>query len=128
MGSLSGSGYGMFNINYSYLTAHRYSYNLLVGAIPDGLVLDHLCRVRNCVNPKHLEPTTHSVNILRGEGAAAKNIRKTHCKVGHIYNNHNTYNRPDGGRDCKICMVKRTHLWRLKKARKDKDYGQEQDK
>ena len=63
--------------------AHRIGYEQLVGPIPKGLELDHLCRVRHCVNPDHLEPVTHKENTLRGSCPAAVNARKTHCKRGH---------------------------------------------
>jgi HNH endonuclease len=59
-------GYGVFRIDRRSIYAHRYAYELLVGPIPDGLQLDHLCRVPPCVNPTHLEPVTHRENILRG--------------------------------------------------------------
>jgi hypothetical protein len=56
---------------------------LLVGPIPEGKQLDHLCRNRACINPEHLEPVTAKENILRGESFSAKNARKTHCIHGH---------------------------------------------
>src|ERR1051326_2493639 len=57
-------GYGNIHISTSpgreiKVPAHRFVYELLVGPVPDGLVLDHLCRVKNCVNPAHLEPVTN---------------------------------------------------------------------
>jgi len=64
-------GYGQFVINNKPTPAHRFAYEQLVGDIPRGLQLDHLCRVRNCVNPEHLEPVTSRENILRGEGICA---------------------------------------------------------
>lgn len=87
--------------------AHRVAYELLVGPIPDGLVIDHLCRVRNCVNPEHLEPVTNAENIRRGETGRARGAQqraKTHCAQGHPYDETNTYHRPQGGRDCRLCM------------------------
>ncbi len=87
--------------------AHRVAYELLVGPIPEGMTLDHLCRVRHCVNPAHLEPVTNRENLLRGEGFSAVNARKTHCKRGHEFNERNAYYRTKrrGGfeRDCKLC-------------------------
>lgn len=63
---------------------HRFAYTRLVGPIPEGLELDHLCRNRACVNPAHLEPVTHHQNVMRSPVAvAAINARKTHCKHGH---------------------------------------------
>jgi hypothetical protein len=65
------SGYGMFGGGYAgkVTTAHRWIYRRVVGPIPDGMVIDHLCRNKSCVNPDHLEPVTHSVNLLRGHAA-----------------------------------------------------------
>lgn len=79
-------GYGRFWLpNRRRVTqAHRLSYELLKGPIPDGLTLDHLCRNRSCVNPDHLEPVIGRVNTLRGEGPPAINSRKIHCIRGHL--------------------------------------------
>lgn len=85
------------------LRAHRVVYEQVVGPIPDGLVLDHLCRVRCCCNPDHLEPVTHIENIMRGAGTGAANAVKTHCKNGHEFTVENTYERPTGGRACRTC-------------------------
>jgi len=102
--SLSRDGYGQFAPKRNALAgAHRYSYELHVGPIPKGLEIDHLCRVRSCVNPDHLEPVTPKENILRGTGLAAVNARKTHCRNGHKLSGENLYVTPDGRRDCRIC-------------------------
>jgi hypothetical protein len=66
------TGYGSFSLDGRKVMAHRFAYELLVGPIPEDLELDHLCRVRHCVNPAHLEPVTHRENILRGMRAAAQ--------------------------------------------------------
>lgn len=81
--SKSHDGYGLFGMNGLQRYAHRVVYELLVGKIPDGLTLDHLCRNRCCVNPAHLEPVTLLENMSRGESFCAKNKRKTHCLRGH---------------------------------------------
>ena len=81
---------------------HRASYVAFVGPIPDGLVLDHLCRNRACINPDHLEAVTQSVNVLRGERTYEL---KSECKQGHPFDAANTYARPDGrGRQCRTCV------------------------
>lgn len=101
-------GYGKFGIpGKPPQGAHRISYELIVGPIPNGLHLDHLCRNRACVNPTHLEPVTCKDNVLRGEGGSAQNARKTHCKHGHPFDETNTYfvhtAGRSGGRVCRTC-------------------------
>jgi len=82
--------------------AHRYLYRLHRGDIPDGLVIDHLCRNHGCVNPWHLEPVTDGENVLRGIGPSATNARKTHCRQGHEFTPENT--RVTGKkRSCRLC-------------------------
>ena len=82
--------------------AHRAVYELLVGPIPDGLTLDHLCRNPPCCNPDHLEPVTQAENNRRGVGWAGENARKTHCKRGHEFTPENTYTYR-GMRSCRLC-------------------------
>jgi len=109
------AGYGMIkNEGGRPVGAHRVVYELLVGPIPDGLHLDHLCRVRNCVNPTHLEPVTRRENILRGESFAAANRAKTHCPQGHEYNGMNTRVSQSGKRHCRPCDTWRTAERRLR--------------
>lgn len=83
--------------------AHRAIYLLLIGPIPEGLHLDHLCRNHGCVNPLHLQPVTCRTNTLRGMTEAARNLAKTRCANGHPYDELNTYWRPDGARGCREC-------------------------
>lgn len=94
------SGYGRFGLNKNKsLMAHKVFYLLFVGDIPDSLVCDHLCRVRHCVNPAHIEIVTQQVNILRGVSSQAENAQKTHCPRGHAY----THVDKRGSRNCYIC-------------------------
>lgn len=98
------AGYGHFHVSGRLVSSHRFAYELLVGPIPEGLELDHLCRNPACVNPAHLEPVTHSENILRGVGPVAENARKTHCPRGHPFTADDVTIR-DGRvhRKCLIC-------------------------
>ena len=90
-------GYGKISlfINGRKITtnAHRVSYIVFNGVIPDLMVIDHLCRNRRCINPEHLEAVTYQVNNTRGESFAGVNSRKTHCKRGHPFDEKNTWYR-----------------------------------
>lgn len=88
LGALDSSGYGEYYVRGSMLGAHRVAFEDLHEPVPEGLELDHLCRVRRCCNDAHVEPVTGSVNALRGISA---NREKTHCPQGHEYNEKNTY-------------------------------------
>ena len=68
IGACERDGYAKIVVNKKRRSAHRYAYELFIGPIPHGLQLDHLCRVRCCVNPAHLEPVTGSENVMRGNG------------------------------------------------------------
>lgn len=100
-------GYANFTVMSRPVEGHQWCYEFLIGPVPDGLTLDHLCRVRSCVNPWHLDPVPHRVNILRGIGPAAINARKTQCVDGHPFTSDNTYVTPDGRRQCRICIRRR---------------------
>ena len=96
-------GYGKF-WNGNHISAHRFSYELLIGPIRQKLTLDHLCRNRRCVNPTHLEQVTVRQNVLRGEGLSALNARKSQCKNGHPFTPENTYLDTRSRRVCRTCM------------------------
>ena len=106
-------GYGHFVHNDKQQPAHRVAYMLLIGDTPDGLVADHLCRVRHCVNPWHLEFVTNKENVLRGTGLTAKSAKMTHCKKGHAFDEQNTY-LYHGHRHCKTCALERQRVSRAK--------------
>lgn len=109
-------GYGMFGVEGNRtVPAHRYAYELLVGPIPGGLTIDHLCRVRHCVNPAHLEAVTYAENNRRSTSPSALNSLKTHCPQGHAYDEANTYVAPRGDRMCRECMRARTRRWRAER-------------
>ena len=113
-GANHGGGYGTVNIGGQFKYAHRLSYEWVVGPIPQGLELDHLCRTPACVNPAHLEPVTHRVNTLRGETFGAENVAKTHCAQGHPYDEANTFRPARGDRQCRECgrTRDRERYWR----------------
>lgn len=98
-------GYGIIRIATRSTLAHRVAYEASRGPIPDGLELDHLCRVHNCINPGHLEAVSHHVNVLRGRRCD----RASHCKRGHALHGDNLYwSRPGTNRACKTCVLDRS--------------------
>lgn len=100
-GRINHYGYGEVVRKGRYVgAAHRVVYEFLVAEIPSGLTLDHLCRVRNCVNPWHVEPVPPGLNTLRGTSFSAINARKTHCPQGHPYSGTDI----NGYRRCRVCM------------------------
>ena len=107
LGTKTQKGYGRLIVGYRVWPAHRYAYELLVGTVPAGLQLDHLCRNRACVNPQHLEPVTGKENTLRGFSPAAQNARKLRCKNGHPFDIV-TKNRT---RQCSTCIRRRVAQW-----------------
>lgn len=105
-GTLNDRGYGTYQLRGVYrggVKAHRVAFVLANGEIPNGFVIDHLCRNRSCVNPAHMETVSNAVNILRGEGAPAKHARKTHCSKGHEYTPESTKRDSRGSRVCRTC-------------------------
>lgn len=104
--------YGKFMAKRRHILAHRASYEVSVGPIPQGFVIDHLCRIPLCINPAHLEAVSNKENLLRGIGCAAINSRKTHCVRGHELIGDNLYIYY-GKRICKQCRRETLKAWRL---------------
>lgn len=117
--SLDEKGYGLLWHNGRTRKAHRVGHELLVGPIPKGLELDHLCRVRCCVNPKHLEAVTHAVNMSRGSRAS-----KTKCPKGHIYVGENLYVNSKGQRWCRECGRMNQRAAKLLRRQRLKEIGE----
>jgi HNH endonuclease len=102
------TGYGNFrqgkSEDYAQIGAHRFAWQLLVGPIPEGLQIDHLCRNRACVNPDHLEVVTVKVNRERAIGSRDHHIRiGSTCPRGHDRNPGNVYYRDNGYPECRVC-------------------------
>ncbi len=115
-GSKTNGGYGTFYTGKTILT-HRYSYEMFNGKIPEGLQIDHLCRNRICCNPEHLEVVTPLENSRRGLSGLHGNYHntyKTQCTNGHEFSPENTYTRPNGKRNCRVCARTRWNRWSLK--------------
>jgi hypothetical protein len=116
-GPLSRDGYGVTHARKAG-RAHRLSWMLHRGPIPPGLQLDHLCRVRHCVNPDHLELVTSRENTLRGDSPAARRARQTHCQRGHLFDDANTLVTVVAGRvrrRCKACRARYNHAYHLRR-------------
>lgn len=104
------AGYGQVGLNGRLALAHRAVYEALVGPIPEGMSLDHLCRNPPCVNPEHLEPVTHAENMRRGDFSRnGEHLRRrTHCPRGHTYDAANT-REYRGSRYCRACAREKWH-------------------
>lgn len=124
-GRIERTGYARFYANGRTVAAHRFAYELVVGLIPEGLVLDHVCHSadchlgsecphRRCVNPAHLCPVTNRENVLRGASNSARSARATHCAKGHPFDAQNTTVDKRGWRRCLECdrVRSRERYWR----------------
>jgi hypothetical protein len=106
-------GYGTLAVAGRDFLAHRWYYEQRYGPIPDGLVIDHLCRNRACVNPDHMEPVTLNENIRRGHSPSAVAHRTNVCQRGHPLEGRNLITLQDGRRRCRACAnegQRRSHL------------------
>lgn len=110
-GNLNHLGYARYFITVAPKTrisvpAHQFAYEALVGPAPDGLEPDHLCRVRHCVNPAHVEWVTHRENVLRGTSFMATKAAQETCVNGHPFTEENIYRRPGRPtwRACRQCL------------------------
>jgi hypothetical protein len=128
-GWTNGAAYGKFYAGKSEpkAYAHRWLYERVVGPIPEGLTIDHLCRNTMCVNPDHLDVVSQAVNIARGtalERAIAFQRSKTHCPAGHEYTPENTYmarNRATTARMCRACGRERMRARRIEAKTKQRE-------
>lgn len=112
--AIASNGYGVSWYRGRYCSAHRRVYQELVGPIPEGLQIDHLCDVRACVNPDHMRVCTSRENVLRSPIApSAINARRTHCVNGHSLDD--CYVRPDGRRRCRTCEQDRSREYQRAK-------------
>lgn len=107
-GAKDKKGYGVLWYKGKTEKAHRIAYSLFNGPLHWTLTIDHLCRNHSCINPKHLEAVSSRTNVLRGNGLAAQNAKKTHCSRGHKYEGDNVRVgvSPNGKprRTCRICI------------------------
>lgn len=137
-GTMNTGGYGKFSVQYLQVVAHRWIYEQLIGPIPTGLQLDHLCHNRavalgmceggasclhrRCVNPEHLEPVTQRENLIRGIRSTNGNEKKTHCLRGHEFTPENTrvsYRRSvNGERSCLTCARQWVAFYRARDKQK----------
>lgn len=109
-GYIDSKGYGAVwdSERRKMVRAHRVAWEAVNGPIPSGLVIDHLCRNRACVNVAHLEVVTFKENVLRGVGPSANAARQTHCIHGHPFDAANTLRGKSGRRHCRACNRERS--------------------
>jgi hypothetical protein len=102
-GFLDRNGYGIVWLNTRRRAAHIVLYEREIGPIPVGLELDHLCRNRSCICPRHVEPVTHAENLRRGHAPNMIARRENRCSRGHLFDAKNTLIRANGRKMCRAC-------------------------
>ena len=115
-GKTNEHGYGLKRVGEQFRLAHRLAYEAEHGPIPDGMVIDHLCRVRECVNTSHMEVVTPHINTLRGFSVPALNARKAACKRGHEFTPDNIAPKPSrttGRGECRTCKRAQVRAYKL---------------
>ena len=118
--TLNPDGYGRIRMRVGWVPlAHRALWETCIGPVQRPKELDHLCRVRHCVNPEHLELVDHAENVRRGNSGQHW-AAKTHCPQGHPYDEVNTHTY-DGKRVCKQCTYDRSTAHRLKDPEKARE-------
>jgi hypothetical protein len=121
-GSRNWLGYGRAKVRGRHSNAHRIAYLLAGRPIPAGFQVDHLCRVRACCNPQHLEAVPARENVLRGEAPSAQNASKTHCSRGHSFEGSNlvvTKSKNQRYRECRTCQRERVRRYRARRREAD---------
>jgi hypothetical protein len=113
IGNTNPDGYGKVSVGGKMLKAHRVAWERANGPIPTDLVIDHLCRVRSCINPAHLRVVTFAENVRCGESPGARNHRATHCRQGHELDGR----YPNGRRFCKTCRA----VWGARRRARNRD-------
>ena len=117
-GTINTKGYGVVTIDGKQFKAHRLAVILSGRKYPKGMVSDHICRNRACINPDHIEIVTSGENVLRGESFSAKNRNKIACSRGHLYSEHGFFQPRRGGKIWRICKICRLDKERLREAKK----------
>jgi len=114
-GSIAGRGYGTLTTKKKHIYAHRLSYTMYKGAIPEGLTIDHMCNNTYCVNPDHLQVLSLRENVLKNKSGPSENARKTHCKYGHPFSGENLLIEKGRFRVCRICRTNHNRRKRIRK-------------
>lgn len=134
---INGNGYGSASWFGKIRATHRIAYELVIGPIPEGMDLDHVCHTRDrscqggrtcahrrCVNPAHLEPVPNLVNVMRGQSPHARAARQTHCEQGHEFTAENTRVYPSRP-NARVCLTCKRAAASETQRRKGKEHWRE---